>query len=71
MPINTTVQIVSDIFIFKVVPTLTGFFAFMFGTGFLSALLVALFIKILLYFFEKEIKKFAFWLRTKIYKKKR
>lgn len=59
------INLMPDLIIFKTVPTLTGMFAFIIGGSFLSALLVALIIKVLLYFFEKEIKRFALWLRKK------
>lgn len=61
-------NLISDILIFKALPATTGFVALLFGGGFLGALAMALIIKILLYFFEKEIKKFAAWLRKKLRK---
>ena len=61
-------NIIVDIFIFKALPATTGFVALLFGGGFFGALLMALFIKILLYFFEKEIKQLSLWLRKKLRK---
>jgi hypothetical protein len=58
-----------DILIFKFVPAITGFFAFLgFGSdllAFLWALFVAAGIKVILWFFEKEIKAFSFRLRAR------
>ena len=62
---NITIEVI----ILKFVPTITGFFTFL-GLGanvlsFIWALFVALFIKITLYFFEKEIKAMALKYRKK------
>lgn len=58
-----------DIAVFKIFPAFTGFFAFV-GVGggvfgVLWALFVALSIKVVLYFFEAEIKAFSVRLRKR------
>lgn len=58
-------DIALDIAILKISPALAGFFTFLFGGGFLPALLVAALVKVILYFFEEEIKQFALFLRKK------
>ncbi len=59
MPVKTVVEQ----FILLLFPPLTAFLTALFGGGFLSALILAAVVKIVLYFFTKEIKKFSMWLR--------
>ena len=62
-------NIAVDLLIFKFLPALSAFFTFLgFGgdvLAFLWALFVAGGIKVILWFFEKEIKHFSFRLRAK------
>lgn len=58
-----------DVLAIKFIPSITGFFTFL-GLGgnilsFIWALFVALVIKIILYFFEEEIKEISLKLRAK------
>lgn len=62
-------NITIDVIIMKLVPTITGFFTFL-GLGanilsFIWALFVAIVIKVILYFFEGEIKDISLKLRKR------
>ena len=65
--INKIAPLAIDIFMLKTFPAITGMLAFMFGGSFIASLLVGLIIKIILNYFDKEIKLFAKWLRAKIH----
>lgn len=66
---NKIANLTIDVIIMKFTPTVTAFFTFL-GLGsnvlsFIWALFVALSVKILLYFFEEEIKELSLNLRKK------
>ncbi len=58
-----------EIFLFKIFPTLTGLVSFLVLSNFLWALLISALVKFLLYFFDVEIRKIAYWSRRKAVKK--